>query len=168
MSVESDDVVNTHIHKLLQGQGTVERFTAGTLVLAALIQERHNNSDSLCFSTYGSNNTFQVLEMVIRGHVVGITAVSYTHLLGGDEFAMFMTGMVEQKAAERFFERLFQNIRQIDLAEMQGKKIEMSLGACFYDGDENVSFDELYRNADSAMYQSKKKQGYSYTIYDGQ
>ena len=88
--------------------------------------------------------------------------------LGGDEFAMFMTGMVEQKAAERFFERLFQNIRQIDLAEMQGKKIEMSLGACFYDGDENVSFDELYRNADSAMYQSKKKQGYSYTIYDGQ
>ena len=32
--------------------------------------------------------------------------------LGGDEFAMFMTGMVEQKAAERFFERLFQNIRQ--------------------------------------------------------
>ena len=88
--------------------------------------------------------------------------------LGGDEFAMFMTGMVEKKAAERFFERLFQNIRQIDLAEMQGKKIEMSLGACFYDGDENVSFDELYRNADSAMYQSKKKQGYSYTIYDGQ
>ena len=88
--------------------------------------------------------------------------------LGGDEFAMFMTGIVEQKAAERFFERLFQNIRQIDLAEMQGKKIEMSLGACFYDGDENVSFDELYRNADSAMYQSKKKQGYSYTIYDGQ
>ena len=88
--------------------------------------------------------------------------------LGGDEFAMFMTGMVEQKAAERFFERLFQNIRQIDLAEMQGKKIEMSLGSCFYDGDENVSFDELYRNADSAMYQSKKKQGYSYTIYDGQ
>ena len=88
--------------------------------------------------------------------------------LGGDEFAMFMRGMVEQKAAERFFERLFQNIRQIDLAEMQGKKIEMSLGACFYDGDENVSFDELYRNADSAMYQSKKKQGYSYTIYDGQ
>ena len=53
--------------------------------------------------------------------------------LGGDEFAMFMRGMMEQKAAERFFERLFQNIRQIDLAEMQGKKIEMSLGACFYD-----------------------------------
>lgn len=88
--------------------------------------------------------------------------------LGGDEFALFMPGMVEQKAAERFFERLFQNIRQIDIAEMQGKRIEMSLGACFYDGDENVSFDKLYRNADSAMYQSKKKQGYSYTIYDGQ
>lgn len=85
--------------------------------------------------------------------------------LGGDEFAIFMPGMVEQKAAEKFFERLFKNIRQINITEMQGRSIEISLGACFYDGDENVSFEHLYRNADNAMYKSKEKQGYSATIY---
>ena len=55
------DEINTHIHKLLQGQGTVERFTAGTLVLAALIQEWHNDIDSAGFSTDGCDDTLQIL-----------------------------------------------------------------------------------------------------------
>ena len=85
--------------------------------------------------------------------------------LGGDEFAIFMPGMMEQKAAEKFFARLFENIRQIDIEEMEGKSIEISMGACFYEGTEEVSFDELYKNADSVMYQSKEKQGCSAMIY---
>lgn len=84
---------------------------------------------------------------------------------GGDEFAIFMPGIVEQKAAEKFFERLFENIRWIDIEEMQGKSIEISMGACFYEGTEEVSFDQLYKNADSVMYQSKEKQGCSAMIY---
>ena len=85
--------------------------------------------------------------------------------LGGDEFAMFIPGMLEQRAAEKFFKRFFENIRQIDIIELQGKSIEISLGACFYDGYEAVSFDQLYRNADRAMYQSKKQKGCSAVIY---
>ena len=85
--------------------------------------------------------------------------------LGGDEFAIFMPGMLEQSSAEKFFERLFENVGQIAIPEMQGKRVEISLGACFYDGAENISFDQLYRNADKAMYESKKKQGYSATVY---
>ena len=60
---------------------------------------------------------------------------------------------------------LWENIRQIDIIEMQGKSIEISLGACFYDGYEEVSFDQLYRKADRAMYQSKKQKGCSAVIY---
>lgn len=85
--------------------------------------------------------------------------------LGGDEFAIFMPKMSERTVAEKFFERLFENIRQIDIKEMQGKSIEISLGACFYDGYEEVSFDQLYRKADRAMYQSKKQKGCSAVIY---
>ena len=88
--------------------------------------------------------------------------------LGGDEFAIFMPGLLDKKTAEKFFARLFENVGEIAIEEMQGKHVEISLGACFYDGSEFVSFDQLYRNADRAMYQSKKKQGYSATIYDGQ
>ena len=85
--------------------------------------------------------------------------------LGGDEFAIFTPKMLERTVAEKFFERLFENIRQIDIIEMRGKSIEISLGACFYDGYEDVSFDQLYRKADRAMYQSKKQKGCSAVIY---
>ena len=74
--------------------------------------------------------------------------------------------MREKAAAERVFERLFHNISQITIAEMKGKQIEISLGACFCEVSEEVSFDQLYRKADRAMYQSKKKQGYSASIYE--
>ena len=64
-----------------------------------------------------------------------------------------MPKMLERTVAEKFFERLFENIRQIDIIEMKRKSIEISLGACFYDGYEEISFDQLYRKADRAMYQ---------------
>ena len=49
--------------------------------------------------------------------------------LGGDEFALVIPGMLDQSVAVIFFERFFENIRQIDIIEMQGKNIEISLGA---------------------------------------
>lgn len=85
--------------------------------------------------------------------------------LGGDEFAMFIPGMLRETSAESFFDRLFENLGQVSIPEMQGKHIEISLGACFYDGLEEISFDCLYKKADRAMYESKKKQGYSAMIY---
>lgn len=48
---------------------------------------------------------------------------------------------------------------------MDNKKIYISLGASFcYDGEE-ISFDQLYKEADTAMYTSKKTEGYCATIY---
>ena len=44
-------------------------------------------------------------------------------------------------------------------------KIEISLGACFCEASEEVSFDQLYRKANRAMYQSKKQKGCSAVIY---
>lgn len=86
--------------------------------------------------------------------------------LGGDEFAVFLPGMLDKERATAFFDRLFSNIEHIDIAEMGGKHILLSLGACFYNGMDRITFDQLYRRADTAMYDSKKKQGYSATIFD--
>lgn len=85
--------------------------------------------------------------------------------LGGDEFALFIPGVTKKKCANSFFERLFKNISQIHVDALQDKKIIVSLGACIYDGHEELSFDELYCRADSAMYESKKIDGYSATIF---
>ena len=73
VSIESDDVFHTHLDQFLQCQCTVEGFSAGTSVLAALIQKWHDHVDSSGFSGDGSNDSFQVLIMIIRGHMVGLS-----------------------------------------------------------------------------------------------
>ena len=39
-------------------------------MLAALIQERHDYVDTACLSACCRNDTFQILIMIIRGHMV--------------------------------------------------------------------------------------------------
>lgn len=86
--------------------------------------------------------------------------------LGGDEFAMFIAGVTDRMRADEIFETLFERMGQVRIKEMGDRKIVFSLGACFYDGVEDIDFDELYYRADVAMYQSKKKNGFSATIYE--
>ena len=75
-------------------------------------------------------------------------------------------GCLIKSGQKLFLTGFFSNIEHIDIAEMNGKHILLSLGACFYDGMDCITFDQLYRRADTAMYDSKKKQGYSATIFD--
>ena len=65
VGIEGDDVVNTHIYQLLKCQSAVERFPAGTFVLAALIEERHDDIQAACFSAYCCDDSLQILKMVI-------------------------------------------------------------------------------------------------------
>ena len=63
-----------HSSQLLQTKCAVERLSSRSLVLAALIQEWHNDIDSAGFSTDGCDDTLQILEVVVRRHVVGVAA----------------------------------------------------------------------------------------------
>ena len=74
VSVEGDDVFYAHSSQLLQTKCAVERLSSRSLVLAALIQEWHNDIDSAGFSTDGCDDTLQILEVVVRRHVVGVAA----------------------------------------------------------------------------------------------
>lgn len=113
------------------------------------------------------------------GHMAGdevIVAISHTlqkscrdkdvvMRLGGDEFVLFIPGVTDRKCANAFFKRLFENLKQIQIESIKDHPIIMSLGACIYDGKEELTFDELYCRADMVMYQSKKGEGYRATIY---
>ncbi len=79
--------------------------------------------------------------------------------LGGDEFAVFSEGVVNQEIACRIMERLFANISKIEIPELNGRKIELSVGASFYPATKEDSFEALYKRADSGTYTSKKKTG---------
>ena len=86
--------------------------------------------------------------------------------LGGDEYAVFAAGVVDEERGKMIIKRLFREIDDIYIAELAGKrKIEISLGAAIYDGVEDISFSEIYKRADSGTYKSKKIQGNACTFF---
>ena len=84
--------------------------------------------------------------------------------LGGDEFGAFTVGIVEQEMAEHIIGRLFQRIDRLEIPELNGRKISISVGAVLWNGENKTTFDALYASADSAMYASKKESGHSLTF----
>ena len=64
--IECNDIVYAHAYQLLQCQCTVQRLSSASLMLTALVQEWHNDINTSCLTTNGSNNSLQVLIMVIR------------------------------------------------------------------------------------------------------
>ena len=74
VGVEGDNVLYAHRGQLLQAECAVERLSSGSFMLTAFVQEWHNNIDSTGFSTDSCNDTLQILEMVIRRHVVCVAA----------------------------------------------------------------------------------------------
>jgi diguanylate cyclase (GGDEF)-like protein len=77
--------------------------------------------------------------------------------LGGDEFAAFAIGATSQAAGQGIIERLFAHVNALRIPEMGGNKITISVGATFFDGSQNLRFQDLYEQADASVYISKDK-----------
>lgn len=86
--------------------------------------------------------------------------------LGGDEFALYIPGLVDRVQADAFVQRLLKKVSTIRIPEMGDQQISISLGGAICTQREHVTFDQLYREADEAMYASKKTEGYCATIYE--
>ena len=80
MCVECDDVVYAHADELLKCESAVQRFTGTSLVLTALIEERHDDVDTASLSADSGNDPFQILEMIVRRHMIRVSCqrVGYT------------------------------------------------------------------------------------------
>lgn len=86
--------------------------------------------------------------------------------LGGDEFALYAINVSTRQQAERVINRIFDSIRMVKIPELGENQFTISLGATLCLEDEKTSFDELYKEADKAMYESKKSSGYAATFYE--
>ena len=72
--VKGDNVLDTHILKLLKGESAVQGFPAGAAVLPAFVKEGHDHVDAVGLSGGGGNHTLQVLIMIVRRHMVFMAA----------------------------------------------------------------------------------------------
>ena len=85
--------------------------------------------------------------------------------LGGDEFAAYAIGITDEEHGNIVINRLFNLINKIDIPELGDRKITISLGAALFNVSDNLSFEELYKRADSVTYVSKKTVGNCATFY---
>lgn len=111
------------------------------------------------------------------GHVVGdalLVAIANTlqkynpdginMRLGGDEFAFFVTDPAQLKTFKDSVNNFFQEISNLQVPGIVDFLISVSVGAVFYNGEENVDFDSLYRKADMLLYKSKEYLGNKLTM----
>ncbi len=79
--------------------------------------------------------------------------------LGGDEFAVMAPRVQYREDAENMIHRFFDMIAAIDLAELNGHKVSVSLGAVIFRSNLNGNFEDLYKEADANVYEAKKSEG---------
>ena len=66
MRVKCNEVVDAQLKQLVEHVGSIQRFPPAAVMLASLIQERHNDRDTSGFALDHGDHSLQVLEMVIR------------------------------------------------------------------------------------------------------
>ena len=86
--------------------------------------------------------------------------------LGGDEFAVFAVDVVDEELGKTIIENLFNAVNKINIPELGERKISISLGAVIFTAKNNLTFEELYKFADSAAYISKKTLGNCSTFHE--
>ncbi|WP_019001336.1 sensor domain-containing diguanylate cyclase [Succinimonas amylolytica] len=112
----------------------------------------HQVGDQVITSVAGAmKNTFRDYDVLMR--------------LGGDEFAVFAPGVCSVDKAQMVISRFFHNVQTIRIPEMGDRSVYVSVGATFYDGSGEVTFQELYEQADGCTYMSKKTVGNTITYF---
>ena len=91
----------------------------------------------------------------------------YIGRLGGDEFVVFVPQISNVQLLINRVESLIDEMNRTFISDKAICKISGSIGVAMYpqDGDK---FEELYKRADEAMYESKKSGKSKYTIYGHQ
>ncbi|MDA3052124.1 diguanylate cyclase [Campylobacter sp. JMF_01 NE2] len=86
--------------------------------------------------------------------------------LGGDEFGAIIGDLKDEKAAHALLERLLGIANKKFNLDGNEVSASVSVGAAFYDGSEEIDFNELLSRADRAMYRAKTSGKNRYCIFD--
>lgn len=84
--------------------------------------------------------------------------------LGGDEYMVFLNKIQTEEQGCLAFGRFFAELSNVMIEGLDDYQVCVSLGATFYRGGK-IDFDDLYKQADSCTYESKKIEGRSFTFY---
>jgi diguanylate cyclase (GGDEF)-like protein len=90
---------------------------------------------------------------------------NFVSRIGGDEFCIFIHSHIDENEMKKITERLevkfHKNLEQRNLNLLS----TLSVGIARYDGKGKISFEELYENADKALYLAKNSGKSQYKFY---
>ncbi len=129
----------------------------------------NNKTGMLCildvdrFKEFNDDFGHDVGDMVLRG-IADVLKSTFRDediifRLGGDEYVVYVMNLNDEEAGRTVMGRVFQEIAKLDIPELGDRKVYVSAGAVFYREGEKRSFEELYKLADSGVYESKKEKG---------
>lgn len=87
--------------------------------------------------------------------------------IGGDEFVIYMRRTELKESAVAQIQALLENVRSLSFSEMNGEHATLSIGIAFAPEHGNCYMD-LYKNADTALYETKQNGRDGYHIYSPQ
>lgn len=82
--------------------------------------------------------------------------------MGGDEYIIFLMNILDKTRIYPLLKRVIEKLKIVCRNETESVTVTASAGATFYRGQ---SYEEMYREADIALYHSKKKKN-GYSLYD--
>jgi len=82
--------------------------------------------------------------------------------LGGDEYIVFFQNMLHKSDIHKMLKRVVQEINIVCEDEEESMVVTTSVGATFCEGQ---SYEELYKEADTALYYAKRKKN-KYALFD--
>lgn len=84
--------------------------------------------------------------------------------IGGDEFVIFMKNAGTLEDVERKAGEITEGIGRIEIPELGGRKLSVSIGISFAPAH-GATYSDLYHFADDALYQTKRRGKNGYTIF---
>lgn len=122
-----------------------------TFIMADLDDFKHMND------TYGHAAGDQLLCQVASIFRKVLRSDDIIGRLGGDEFVIVLSGVTEELRVREIADRIRSRIKAYGLEQGWQPPVQLSMGARIYlPGREEVSFHELYAEADEVLYEAKR------------
>ena len=84
--------------------------------------------------------------------------------IGGDEFVIYMRNTESKEMAFARIKKLIENVRERSFDEMNGEHVTISIGIAFAP-EAGSCYMDLYKNADTALYETKQNGRDGYYVY---
>ena len=111
--------------------------------------------------TFGHGVGDQVIINVARCLKATFRGEDIVFRLGGDEFAAYAENIHNDETADKVIKRFIEGLKTISIPELQGRSIDVSIGALVLPENQTADFTTCYKLVDEGVYRSKKIDGRS-------